>query len=177
MSFNRLGAGVSVALGLAGCSLIGPPEAAQPAALAVAVEKGCLPFALGERGESAAMADAGLQRTLELPSWPSPGIGKPQYSGGAGNPVVTIYGPGCTVRARGKDAQAFEAALDGVYRRRFGDGYGARPLPPQPTDGQFPGMRRFCAAGHAFQSYPDPVGMIGDRGFNVMIGPSTLCHA
>jgi hypothetical protein len=65
---------------------------------------------------------------------------------------VTIYGPGCTVRAHGRDGAAFERALDRVYVQRLGPDYGQRPLPAQPTDSQFPGMKRFCAAGGIFQA-------------------------
>jgi hypothetical protein len=176
------GIGLSSAL-LAGCGLI---EAQQnpvpngmegaPAALANAVEKGCMPYALGEKSEAAAMAEARLKRKRPiLPSWPSPGMTQPQYSGQLpGNPVVTIYGPGCTVQARG-DPAVFEAALDDIYRRRFGASYAAVTPPAQSFDGQFPGMKRFCTAQLVFESYPDPKGQPGDRGFHVRISPAPAC--
>jgi hypothetical protein len=144
----------------------------QAVALADAVKLGCMPFALGEKSEAAAMNDGGLRRQIRIPSYPAPPFLNRQYkSDGPGEPLVTIYGPGCTVRARGSDVAAFNLALDRVYVQRFGRDYAGRAPPAQPTDDQFPGMKRFCAAGHIFQSYPDPPDSIGRHGFNVMISP------
>jgi hypothetical protein len=84
---------------------------------------------------------------------------------------VTIYGPGCTVRARDNDVAAFDVALDRVYVQRFGQDYARRAPPAQPTDNQFAGIKRFCVAGNIFESYPDPPGGVLQGGFNVMISP------
>jgi hypothetical protein len=172
---------MTLVLPLAACATeFSKPEAdgltPQAVALAEVVKLGCMPYALGEKSEAAAMKDGGLRRQTSVPSYPAPPSLQRHYqSGGPGNPGVTIYGPGCTVRGLGSDVAAFNSALDRVYVQRFGQDYAGRAPPAQPTDGQFPGMKRFCAAGHIFQSYPDPPDSNLQRGFNVMISPAPAC--
>jgi hypothetical protein len=165
---------VFVAVGLASCASISARDSeVQAAALRQALEKGCLPYALGEKPETVAMADAGIRRMAPRLSFPSPSVAARQYSSGLGNPIVTVYGQGCTVRARGADAAPFEVALDQMYRERFGPNYAAHVPSPQPTDSEFQGLRRFCAAGRSFVSYPDRAQDAGELGFNVAIVPSS----
>jgi hypothetical protein len=148
----------------------------QAVALAEVVKLGCMPYALGEKSEAAAMKEGGLRRQTSVPSYPSPPSLQRHYqSEGPGNPGVTIYGPGCTVRGLGGDAAAFNSALDRVYIQRFGQDYARGALPAQLIDDQLPGMKRFCAAGSIFESYPDPQGGIVQGGFNVRISPVPAC--
>lgn len=156
------------------------PDGLTPQAIALAevVKLSCMPYALGEMSEAAAMKEGELRRQFRAPSYPAPPSLEPRYisDGRPGGPFVTIYGPGCTVRARGSDGAAFERALDRVYVQRLGQDYAQRALPAQPTDDQFPGIRRFCAAGNIFQSYADPPDAKFQRGgFNVMISPVPAC--
>lgn len=154
------------------------PDGVTPQAIALAevVKLSCMPYALGEKREAAAMTDGGLRRKLRVPSYPAPPVLEHQYaSDEPGRPLVTVYGPGCTVRAKGGDVAAFNSALDHVYAQRFGRDYAGRALPAQPIDDMFPGMKRFCAAGNIFQSYPDPPDGILQGGFNVRISPVPAC--
>jgi len=155
------------------------PDGLTPQAIALAevVKLSCMPYALGEKSEAAAMKEGGLRRKFRVPSYPAPPSLEPRYisDGRPGRPFVTIYGPGCTVRAQGSDGAAFERALDRVYVERLGQDYARRALPAQATDDQFPGMKRFCAAGSIFQSYPDPPDSNLQRGFNVLISPVPAC--
>jgi hypothetical protein len=174
---------IVVALALAGCETA-PREAPpigltwQAVTLRDVVERGCMAYALGEKPEAVAMKDAGLSRRRSfMPSWPSPGPNEPRYMNDApGKPIISIYGPGCTVRVRGNDIAAFDRVLDRLYSQRFGPDYAARVPPPQPWDGQFPGMKGFCAAGHIFKSYPDPPDSIVQDGFTVTISPEPVSY-
>lgn len=145
--------------------------------LKVVVSQGCMPYALGERTEAVAMKNAALRRDAPRFSWPSPGVTEPQYVNDmAGVPIVTIYGSDCTVYVRGRDAAAFDRALDQVYRARFGQTYNARSLPPPPY-ANFPDTKMFCQAGRLFVSYPDPPTSVSHGGYNVAIRTEKTCSA
>jgi hypothetical protein len=113
---------------VSGCMTIPPPISnptglsAEALTLAYVLDRGCLPYLLGEKTEDQAMRPLRLSHVypLELPFDPSPPSGPHWVGPYPGGPFVGVYGPDCTIIATGGDVADYRTVIQRVLDRRLG---------------------------------------------------------
>ncbi len=159
---------------LAGC-MSAPDGGGSMAAqrLELALTEGCLPYSMGERSESEAMAVARMAR-IEPASNPFTSAPGPDHMYRApGNIIANLYRGRCTIHVPGQHPELTEV-VEHALKGRLGPDYLARGAPVRLSS--LPTIASFCLDGMIYNYYSVRPGSPG-AGFEVEMWPRDCAQA